>query len=125
MTTGLALLALAAPAAAGAKAPAMGRTAVVKPVSGKVLVGPTAKQLSRLRAKRSIRIGSVVDATRGKVRVTTAAGKRGKTQTGSFNGGLWSVDQKKSNALTELRLTGPDGCGSAKSAGVRSARRSK
>jgi hypothetical protein len=123
---GLALLALAAPAvAAGApKPPRIGRTAVVKALSGTVLVGPGAKHLARLRGARSVKIGTTVDATHGKLRLTTAAGGS-RIQAGTFNGGQWTIQQKRSSALTELRLAGADGCGNAKPGDVHSARSSK
>jgi hypothetical protein len=58
-----------------------------------------------LTGRRVIPVGSIVDVTRGKVRLTTATTKRAKTQFGLFDGGAFIVTQKHS-ALTELTLSG-------------------
>jgi hypothetical protein len=119
-----AALVVAGPAGAASK-PRIGRTAVVKPLSGVVLL-KKGGSFARLRRVRTVSIGAILDSQSGKVRVTTAANGKGKTQSGVFHGGRWQIQQKKGSALTTLALVGDDGCSSAKSAGgVHAARRSR
>jgi hypothetical protein len=122
----LALVSALAAAPAAAAAPAIGRTATVAAVGGKVLVKARGSStFRRLRGVRSVRIGSTVDSTNGQVRVTTASNRRGGTQSGVFHGGVFTIAQKRSSPLTELRLAGADGCGAAPAGSARAARVSR
>src|SRR4051795_1401567 len=96
----------AAPAGASAAelTPVLAHSVVVAPVTGKVRVKAAGTHHSVvLRAARVVPTGSFVDATRGKVRILTADTQVGKTQTGDFHGGAFTVTQARS-ALTDLVL---------------------
>src|SRR3954467_3065758 len=88
----------AAPAGASAAelTPVLARSVVVAPVTGKVRVKAAGTHRSVvLRAARVIPTGSLIDATRGKVRILTADTEVGKTQTGDFRGGAFTVRQAR------------------------------
>jgi hypothetical protein len=89
--------------------PVRGVTANVRPVSGTVLVRlPRTRTFVPLTEARQIPIGSIIDARRGRVRLTTAT-TGGGTQSGDFSAGLFQMLQsrrKKDKGLTELRLKG-------------------
>ncbi|HEY2536060.1 MAG TPA: beta-propeller fold lactonase family protein [Solirubrobacteraceae bacterium] len=81
------------------------RTGNVAPVSGRVLVKvPGSKQFVPLQTLRQIPFGSVIDATNGKVSVTTAL-PNGKTQTGQFFAGEFILRQER-NGMVIAELTG-------------------
>ena len=90
---------------------------MVSSVSGTVLVKPTGTaSYSRLRGRRTIPVGSTVNATRGKVRLVGAVDRRGGTQAGVFYGGAFRAGQARRNrAVIDLELVGGSfaGCGSA------------
>jgi hypothetical protein len=74
-------------------APVLGATGNVEPVSGKVLVRlPHGHKFELLSGLRQIPIGSIVDATTGRVLVTVAR-KGGGTQTGEFFAGEFILQQ--------------------------------
>ncbi len=87
--------------------PLLARTGNVAPVSGKVLVKvPGSKQFVPLQTLRQIPFGSVIDATKGTVSVTTALpGPDGKTQTGQFFAGEFILRQER-NGMVIAELTG-------------------
>ena len=87
-----------------------GATANVESVSGTVLVRrPGAAGFVRLRRAGQVPIGSVVDATRGVVRLTTASNLRGGQQTARFYDGRFMVSQRRTQLpVTELDLVGGD-----------------
>jgi hypothetical protein len=94
----------AAPAATSQ--PVLGRAVAVERVSGTVLIRvPGARGGAQLTGSRLIPVGSVVDATRGVVRLTTATTVGGSTQFGVFDSGAFAVTQEPS-ALTDLTLVG-------------------
>ena len=98
-------VALAPAAQAAAPAPSLARSVVVKPVVGTVRVKPAgAHRATALTAARSVPNGSFVDATRGTVRIVAAGAQAGETQSGSFDGGAFTVRQQR-DALTTLVLT--------------------
>jgi hypothetical protein len=76
-----------------------------------------------LRGSRIVAVGSLVDATKGRVRLTTAINRRGRTQSGVFYEGAFVVSQSRRSALTELRLAGHLSCPSG--AGARTARKAR
>jgi hypothetical protein len=95
---------------ADARSPSVGRTVNVKRVSGKVRVKPFGAASYRvLTATRTIRMGSTVDATRGRVKVTAATGSGRATQSGEFYDGAFKVSQARARAaVVELRLARGD-----------------
>jgi DNA-binding beta-propeller fold protein YncE len=79
-----------------AQPPVLGESAIVEPVAGVVLIRlPGTRSFVTLTAIRRIPFGTVVDATRGRVDLTTAAPHRG-TQTGEFFAGELIPTQKHS-----------------------------
>jgi len=86
-------------------APQLGVTGNVAPVSGTVLVRvPPSTTFVPLASLRQIPFGSVIDATHGRVSVTTAA-PHGGTQTGEFFEGEFVLTQGR-NGLVVATLTG-------------------
>jgi hypothetical protein len=88
--------------------PDVGKTANVEPVSGTVLIRlPRATRFVRLTRAQQIPIGSVVDATHGVVKLTTASDARGTQQAARFYGGRFMIKQRRVAApVTEIVLTG-------------------
>lgn len=102
------LLALAAePALGAAPKPRLGQTVVVKPTKGTVTVKPRGGKLVKLKSAMAIPVGSTVNTTNGEVRLVTA-GKGKVTYSGAFSQGAFVVTQRKTDALTDLTLTGGD-----------------
>jgi hypothetical protein len=101
---------------AAAPKPQTGRTVVVQAVSGKVLVMPRgSKRFVRLGRARAVPVGSTIDATSGRVRLTSTHDRRGrKLQSAIFRDGAFVVTQKVANVpITDVTLAGGDfsGCG--------------
>lgn len=115
----LATLALAAEPAAAAPKPRLGKAVVVAPASGTVIVRPRSRGRFKLRRATAIPVGSSVDTTRGKVKLTSARSSQ-RTQSGVFSRGAFVVTQQH-DGLTDLRLTGGDFsvCTAAHAAGTR------
>lgn len=88
--------------------PVLGETANVAPASGAVFVRPPrAARFTPLTRGRQIPIGSLVQATNGAVRLTTASNARGGQQTARFHAGLFRVVQRRSRLpVTEVQLRG-------------------
>ena len=115
-------------------APELGKSVTVNVVKGEVLIklprgsGARASQNAGfvpLTEARSVPVRSILDTTRGTVKLTAARNKAGKTQSGQFAAGVFQVLQSrkaKAKGLTELALKGSSfkGCGAGK-AGARSA----
>jgi hypothetical protein len=121
LVAGLALAPAASAASTGR--PRLARTVVVFRVSGVVRVKPRgARRFSLLTRARVIRVGSTVDASRGKVRLVTADTRPGHTQSGSFAGGAFVVTQDLSG-LTTLALARGRDASRACAAGSQHARR--
>ena len=90
----------------------------VKTVRGTVRIRqPGQRSFRKLTGEDQIRMGSLIDTTRGRVRLTSAAGG-GRTQTADFYDGLFKVVQTKGKRpITELRLAGKlAGCSKASAA---------
>jgi DNA-binding beta-propeller fold protein YncE len=86
-------------------APVLARTGNVAPVSGTVLVRlPRSKKFVSLTTLTSIPFGTVINATNGRVVVTTAA-PHGGTQTGEFFEGEFILSQG-ANGVVVAALTG-------------------
>ncbi len=103
--------------------PVLGKSVDAAPVSGVVLVKQRGKRrFVRLRAGERIPVGSTVDATHGRVRLTSAKDKAGHTTTGVFYAGVFRLTQVPAQGveITVLTLAGPkpSGCSAASSATV-------
>ncbi len=100
-------------------APVLGRAVNVAVVSGRVLIKLRGRFVP-LSATQQIPVGSVLDTTRGTVRLTSAANTRGATQFGDFTGGVFQVGQSRGGGgLTDLNLSGGSFRGCAVGAGRR------
>lgn len=105
-------------------APRAGATANAAVVRGVVLVRtPGSTGFTRLAEDRQIPVGSTLDTRRGRVGLTTAAG-RGASQRAEFYEGIFQLIQTAGGRpVTELRLTGPlAACAGRASAARRSGR---
>jgi Right handed beta helix region len=106
----------------GPPPPVLGKSVDVTPVNGPVRIRrPRAPRFVPLRKGENIPVGSTVDATRGRVRLT-AATVRGKLQTAVFFAGQFKVTQARSG-LTELVLNGPLACPKGASAATKKPKR--
>jgi hypothetical protein len=96
-----------APAAAP-PAPRLGRAFVVAPGRGTIRVrSPGAARFERVRAAAPIPVGSVVDATRGRVELASAIDAAGTSQTGTFWGARFRVLQSRhGRGMTTMELRG-------------------
>lgn len=95
--------------------PVLARAVNARPVSGTVLVklvGQTT--FVPLAEARQIPVGTIVDATKGRVRITVAGQKPGTFYSAEFYEGVFQVTQL-SSALTTIKLIGGSfrGCGPA------------
>jgi hypothetical protein len=91
-----------------AAAPQMGRKVGVAAADGSVLVRlPGSSREVALTDAASVPVGAILDTRRGSIDLTTEL-PGGKTQTGTFHGGLFEVRQPKgTGGMTELVLRGP------------------
>ena len=82
------------------------KTVVLRPVSGKVLIRtPGTSYSTRLTATRTVPVGTVVDTTAGRVRLTSANPQPGSVQSGEFFQGSFQVRQSpNSGGLVSLVL---------------------
>jgi DNA-binding beta-propeller fold protein YncE len=101
-----------------------GATANIESVSGAVLVRrPGAPGFVRLRRAEQVPVGSLVQATRGVVRLTTASNLRGGQQTARFYDGRFRISQRRTRfPVTQLVLAGGD-FGVCRRAGVQAGAR--
>ena len=93
-----------------ATAPEVGESVSVVPASGAVRVRlPNGKGFVPLAAGVPVPVGATVDTTAGTVRLVSAVDAKGRTQTGTFSGGVFVVRQKRAKRpMTELVLRGGD-----------------
>ncbi len=107
------------PASAARPKPRLAKSVVVKPASGTVIVKPRSRRRFKLKRATAIPLGSTVDTTNGKVKLTSARNSR-RTQSGEFSRGAFIVTQRR-NGLTDLKLTGGNFrvCTAAHAAGKR------
>jgi hypothetical protein len=98
------------PPVRGVPAPVLGRTVIVAPGKGKVLVRkPGTTRFRKLEDAALLPSGTVVDAREGQIRLTTALDEAGRFQTGRFWGSRFEVHQSASGAgMTTLKLRGGD-----------------
>lgn len=92
--------------------PENGEKVVVAPKAGTVFVTTPGGKKVKLEAGQTIPVGSIVDATRGKVTLTSV-NRKGETQTAVFFGGVFLVQQQEGSGLVVLKLRGPLNCGKA------------
>ncbi|HWK25586.1 MAG TPA: fibronectin type III domain-containing protein [Solirubrobacter sp.] len=86
--------------------PEFHKTVVVAPVSGTVLVKRKgAKAFVALTAAGGIPVGSEVDLTKGKIKLTSVPKRGGAPESATFNGAIVRITQQ--GASTVLTLTGP------------------
>jgi hypothetical protein len=94
--------------AAAPAAPVVGESVTLRPASGDVQVElPGTHAFVALQTASSIPVGTVIDATHGKVLLTSAVNRAGGTKSGTFTGGRLVVNQANvARPLTKLRLAG-------------------
>src|SRR5262249_42123617 len=106
--------------ATSAVKPKLGRTVVVSRVSGTVRVKPVGtRRFTKLTRRVALRVGSTVDTSQGTVKLLAADIGRGRTQSGSFNGGAFVFTQDRSGVTTLALARGRDAtraCASASAA---------
>lgn len=101
--------------------PENGETVVVAPKAGTVFVTLPNGKKTKLKEGQTIPVGAIVDATRGKV-VLTSVNRKGETQTAVFFGGVFKVQQHEGSGLVILELRGALNCGKAARSGRAAAR---
>ena len=79
--------------------PAFAHTVVLAPLSGKVLIDLAGSPgaFVRLTSRRVVPVGTVVDATAGRVGLTSANPAPYSTQTGQFFGGIFRIEQRRAD----------------------------
>ena len=96
-----------------APVPVLGRSVVAGRVSGTIRVKTRGGRFRTLGVGESIPLGSTVDATKGKVRITSAAGPGGVTQSALFFQGAFVITQTGgSKPVTQLALSPRLSCAS-------------
>lgn len=88
--------------------PVIGKIVNVEPAGGTVRYAKPSKgkpRFRRLKGSAQLRVGSIIDVTRGKILLTSAT-PGGGTQSSLFYGGRFIVRQSKATGLTDLVLTG-------------------
>jgi hypothetical protein len=81
-------------------------------VSGTIRIKLKNGKFRTLGPNESIPLGSTVDATKGKVKLTSAAGPGGKVQSGVFYQGAFVITQTRgARPVTQLALSGTLSCG--------------
>jgi hypothetical protein len=89
--------------------PVLGATVTLGEVKGAPLVRlPGTDRFVPLTRDSTVPVGAVVDATNGTVELTSVRDSSGKTQTGTFWGGVFKVAQSRRDTVTELALSGGD-----------------
>src|SRR3954447_4615509 len=98
--------------------PKLGRTVLLKPAGGSVIVKQRGQRQFKLRRPTVVKMGSKIDTSKGKVKLTSAVSSK-RRQSGTFSQGAFVVTQRKSDGLTDLTLTGGDFgvCSAAHAAG--------
>ena len=98
----------AAPELPAAEAPEGGRTVLAKPVSGTVAGRlPRVATPVPLDRAASLPIGAVIDATGGRVTITSALDDAGHAQRATFWAGAFSLAQPGRDGFVDIRLRGP------------------
>jgi len=103
--------------------PEQGKSVVAGKVSGTVRIRLGNGKFRTLGPNEEIPLGSTIDATKGRVRLTSAAGG-GKTQTADFYKGQFKITQTKGKKpITQLELNAPLSCGGKASAAAKKKRK--
>jgi hypothetical protein len=100
--------------------PINGDTVAVEPKTGTVRVKlPGEQQFRPLTELETVPVGSTVDTTTGKARITTASAA-GDLQSAAFFGSLFKVLQRDGRTLSTMRLVGGnfDSCGGGAAGGA-------
>jgi hypothetical protein len=94
---GLVTEAPAGAASVVAPSPVFARTVVLQPISGRVFIRQPgiSTVFVRLTRTRVVPVGTVVDATLGRLSLTSANPPPGYTQTGHFFSGVFQIEQKR------------------------------
>jgi hypothetical protein len=99
-------------------APSNGESVAVAPEGGKVFVQrPGQKKPTELREGETIPVGSLVDATNGRV-LLTSVNAAGEAQSAYFFGGKFLVTQHEGSGLVILKLRGSLICAGASASGA-------
>jgi hypothetical protein len=128
LTTSIAEAALLSVGKTPVASPVIGRQARVEIASGTILVRLAHnRSFAALSGATGVPIGSVIDATRGVLRLTTAINSAGATQSATIWGGVFQVMQTSAgHGMTNLILTGaPLKCSPRLKAHASSARSSR
>jgi hypothetical protein len=105
---------VAAPTGPG---PTNGEKVVIEPVEGKIRVRlPGTDKYVSILTLTEIPVGAVIDATRGKVTLTSI-GPNGEEQTADFFAGVFRVKQKEGSGLVVLELLDTNVCRAPKKGG--------
>ena len=88
--------------------PVLGKSVVVHPAGGKVKVKtPGSKRYRALAAGAQLPVGTTVDTRSGKIVLQSARDAHGRTQKGTFWGGVFQIRQRKhGKGMTDLHLRG-------------------
>jgi streptogramin lyase len=88
--------------------PVLGKSVVVKPAGGTVKVKtPGSKRYRALAAGAQLPVGTTVDTRSGKIVLQSARNTHGRTQKGTFWGGVFQIRQRKhGKGMTDLHLRG-------------------
>jgi streptogramin lyase len=92
--------------------PVLGKSATIAATSGEILVQlPGTGIYLPLLAASTVPVGTTIDATRGRLKLTNIRNSSGKLQTGSFWGGAFTFRQTRGKqATTVLTLAAPMSC---------------
>jgi hypothetical protein len=92
-----------------ASPPVLGASVTLGGVKGAPRVRlPGTRRFVPLTEDSTVPVGAIVDATKGTVELTSVRDASGKTQTGTFWGGVFKVRQSRRDSVTELALSGGD-----------------
>jgi CSLREA domain-containing protein len=105
--------------------PVNGEKVVVKPEEGRVKIKlPGTKKFVVLTELKEIPVGAVIDATNGRVKLTSIS-PDGTEQTAEFFGGVFRVKQKEGSGLVVLELLDTTACPAPKKANGSSNKKGK
>lgn len=92
------------PEAATAK---LGKAVVVSPASGRIRIRVPGGRFVDLASPTELPVGTVVDASKGRITLVSALDAAGRTQKGRFWGGQFKITQnRKQRGMTTLKLQG-------------------
>ncbi len=95
-------------AAAPVGPPVLGQSVVVRPAGGSVKVRtPGSKHYRALAAGAQLPVGTTIDTRNGRIVLQSARNTHGRTQKGTFWGGVFQIRQRKhGKGMTDLHLRG-------------------